>query len=161
MPEMVSLGPFQELDLRHNLGTHPNALLHSVSIQPFTPAGAPLLREIAEGTFADLENRETLKQRAPQALRQSATHPCGVDQIVAAVKADNQRIQSARSRHETADHELLSLIDAQLHPCARTLTGLVQTVFALRHDPFEIQCANSNQHVGRASLREVDDPNSR
>src|ERR1051325_3100 len=68
---------------------------------------------------------------------ESCAYFAGKERLLPFVVADEQRIDSVRSRSIAADDKLLLLIELQLHPGAAALARLVARISSLGDDSFE------------------------
>ena len=60
-----------------------------------------------------------------------------IDQVVAAIIADDDRVQAVRTWREAADHELLAEIHSMLYPGSATLARFVNAVPLFPDDAFQ------------------------
>src|SRR5258708_12103986 len=114
MPQPVAFGPLQEFDNSHQFRTHPDTFLHLLSIQNFAPSGASGLRQIHERTFISDERLQLLVNHLAGCWHKSISHSGDIDKVLSAIVANNDGINSVRSRHVSPDNEFLPKIDAQL-----------------------------------------------
>jgi len=60
-------------------------------------------------------------------------------------------------RHVSADDEFLSAIDTEFNPRACAFARLVEAVFSLAHDSFEMLRTHSYEKLGRLGLDVIND----
>jgi hypothetical protein len=65
MSQVISPGPFQELDLRDYFRAHPNALLHFLCGESLAPSAGGRLGEIRERTLRCFQVLDPLETLAP------------------------------------------------------------------------------------------------
>src|SRR5437660_219743 len=85
-------------------------------------------------------------------LEQSRCGHGNIDQISAAIVADDEGVKAVWPRDISADHKLLSLIHAVFNPCACALSRLIQAIFALPDDAFNLLLAHSGKHVNGSDI---------
>src|SRR5687767_9319801 len=104
VPEVVLACPFEELDLRDQHGLQPPAVFHLRCGQARTPSAALRLWEIHERAILALQPAELLEQLFPHDRRESVSSACGVDQTVALVVSEDERIERLRPHRVAANH---------------------------------------------------------
>ena len=134
---MILARPLQELDLGDEDRFQPPAILHLRRRQARTPSPALRFREIHERAILELQPAEFLEELLPDGRREAVAGACGVDQTVALVVTDNERVERLRPGRVAADHEFLAAVDPHLLPGARPQAGFVPAVQALRDQPFK------------------------
>src|SRR5579863_62103 len=135
MPQAISFGPFEKFDNGHNFGADPNAFLHLFCVQNLAPSSASGLRQIHERTHVD--DLQFLVNHSASRWYKSVANASDVNQILSAIVAHYDRIDSVWTRQETADDKFLAAIDSQLRPGARALSRLIHAVLTLRYNTFE------------------------
>ncbi len=95
--------PFGKLDCPYQARFEPPTLAHIFGGQAFAPSALPAFGQIFEGTR--LSGR-----------RESVSNSRHIDQLLAFVIADHNRVEVLRCRHIAADDQLLSLIDTHFYP---------------------------------------------
>ena len=94
--QVIFARPLQELDLRDQHRFQPPAVLHFCRRQARTPPAALGLREIHERAIVYFESAEFLEQLLADDGRKSISSACNVDQTVALVVSEDQRIERLR-----------------------------------------------------------------
>ena len=92
MPQVVFARPLEELDLRDQHGLQPPSVFHLRCSQARTPSAALRLWEIHERAILDLQPAEFLEQLFPHDGREPVSGACGVDQTVALVVSEDERV---------------------------------------------------------------------
>src|SRR6186713_2191602 len=129
--------PLEKLELADEHWLQPPTVRHLRFGESLTPAAASRLRKIDERAQVDFKRSEALVQAGPQRRSESIARAGHVDEIALLVIPENHGVERPRAERVAADHELLSLVDAHLHPGARSLAGLVSTVATFRHQSFQ------------------------
>src|SRR5260370_16603045 len=101
-----------------------------------------------------------LKHLTPRRGNEAVANASYINQIFAAIVANDERVKSVWPRQVPADHQLLPLIHAVFNPCARALSRLVEAVFTFPNDAFNLLSAHSRQHTGRSPLDLFNHPDS-
>src|SRR4030095_8113340 len=104
---------------------------------PLSPTPDFSLGQVREGTVRSLEPVEVLEQLLSHRRGEAVTRPRRIDQPIAFVVAEDQRVERLCATGVAADDELLATVDPHLHPRARSPPGLVVAVAALRHESLE------------------------
>ena len=129
LPHHAIAGPARELDLGDQLRLDPGPVL-------------ALARRVlaAERASISLQRVELLEQGAGVALVEARADAARMDEVIAAVHADQQRAQVVRAAAPAADHHLLAGAALGLEP-GLGASGLVRRTGALGDDAFEIEVA--------------------
>ena len=137
MPQVVVACPLEELKLADEHRLQPLAFGHFRFRQPLTPSTALRLGQVCKRALTDLESLEFLEQLRTRDGCEAVAGSRDVDQLLALVVAKDQRIERLRSTCVAADHELLTAVDAHLHPRAGAQSRLVHAVAPLGNEPLE------------------------
>src|SRR5260370_33233364 len=132
MAQMIGRRPFGKLDRRDQARFEPPTLAHIFGGQAFAPPALPAFGQIFERTPSAIESTESPEQRRSGRRRESVSNSRHIDQLLAFVIADHNRVEVLRCRHIAADDQLLSLVNPHLNPRARSSSGLVRAAAAFR-----------------------------
>src|SRR4029077_13436844 len=108
--------------------------------QTRTPPAALGLRQIHERAILYFESAELLEQLLADDGSKSVSSACGVNQTIALVVSEDERVERLRPDRVAANHKFLPAVDAHFLPGARSQAGLVPAVETLRHQPFKPLC---------------------
>jgi hypothetical protein len=78
--DVVRIGPFQELKIRHKLRFHPDALLHFWGGQSLSPPSALLFWKVRKRTLLNDPHLQACVQITPSCGNQSRPYTCGIHQ---------------------------------------------------------------------------------
>jgi len=87
--------------------------------QTCAPTPGFFLRQIRERAFLDFQRFKLLEQLRSRRGRASTARPRSIDQPVALVVTDNQRVEILKRWRVSGDDELVSLIDTHFLPSTR------------------------------------------
>src|SRR5262245_33414650 len=104
---MVVLRPFDKLHLGDENRLEPSAVGHLRLRQPLPPAAAAGLGQVREWTIGDFERREFPEETVAHRWREAVARPRDVDQTLALVIAEDQRVERSCADRVAANHELL------------------------------------------------------
>jgi hypothetical protein len=93
VPKVVIRRPFDELELPHDLRLEPSTFHHLCGRQTCTPAPSLFLGQVCEGAFLYFQRLKLLEQLRSRRRREAIPGPRGVDQPVALVVSDDQRVE--------------------------------------------------------------------
>src|SRR5260370_863613 len=128
---MVHFRPVRVLYLRDKLRLQPAAFGHLVGRETLTPPALVALGQVRKGAGLYFELVETLENLHPKSRDETGPDARNVDEVVALVIADDERVEVLAGRDIAADHKLLSLVDTHFYPSARAPARLVETIAAL------------------------------
>src|SRR5258708_21311088 len=106
MPEPISCRPLQEFNLCNGFGPQPHAFLHLLSGEFIAPTRLVRVRQVSEGHDGRHKMTDFLENLTPRRGNEAIANASDIDQIVAAIIADDQRIKSVLPRNVPADHKL-------------------------------------------------------
>ena len=133
----------------------PSAILSAVRPWPHRPLA---LRQVRERAGLDLEALEALENLGAQRRHEAVAHARDVDKGAAFIIAGHQRIEVSADRDIAANHQLLPLVDAHLHPGAGAPAGLVAAVAPLGDDAFQALLASRRGGIGGRGLKGIGEP---
>jgi hypothetical protein len=133
---MIRSGPFQKLNLRDHLRSHPNTFLHLLRSEALTPPPGHRFGKVGERAFCGSEMVEPLEHLTPCRRHEPGPHARRINKILAAVKAHYQRINTQIAGNVATHHELLPKVHPILAPEPGSLTRLVNAVGALGFSAF-------------------------
>src|SRR6185436_3758907 len=110
----------------------PTTVFHLCCRQARTPSAALRLREIHERAILDFQPAEFLEQLVPDDRRKSVSSACGVNQTVALVISEDERVERLCPNRVAANDELLPAVDTHFLPSTRPQAWFVPAVDALR-----------------------------
>src|SRR5262245_35425368 len=119
MPQVTVWRPLGELDLCHELGPKPDAVLHLFLSQ--SPLGALFLGQIAKRAGVGLQSLEPGCDFTAKLRHKAVSYLGGVEEFLTLVIADYQGVKRISGR-VSADDKLLPPVDLVLDPCAGALT---------------------------------------
>ncbi len=125
MPQVLTLRPFQELNLSDSLGPEPDTFLHLGSGETITPSSSSLLRQVGEWTDVSAKPLELSKDLPAAGRDKAIANPAAVTQFPASVEANDESINAVVAGSVSSDDKLLRQGDALLLPCASAQACLV------------------------------------
>src|ERR1700733_10370549 len=125
---MAGSRPFQKLNLRDQLGSHPNTGLHLRGSEALTPPAGLRFWKIDEGAFRRSQVFDPFEDFPPCRRHQSGAHTRCVPEAVVAVDAHHQRIDSQIAGNIATHHDLLPEVEPILAPESGPLARLVDAV---------------------------------
>ena len=90
---MVHGGPIRVLDLGDQLRFQPAAFGHLVGRETLAPSALVALGQVRKGAGLDFELVETLEDLRPKSRDKSVAHARNIDEVVALVIADDDRVE--------------------------------------------------------------------
>src|SRR5579871_6734810 len=128
MPQVAIGRPLYELKLCDQHRLKPTALLHLLGGQPISPATGPRLGKVGKGTLGGLEAVESSEDLLARSRGEPDASAASIDEPVAVVVAEDQRIEVPRHGRVAPNHQLLLLVEAHLPPRTATLARLIGAV---------------------------------
>jgi hypothetical protein len=125
MTKVILWRPLHKLKLPNQHRLQPSTFLHLLRGKPRAPAPRPFLRQVHERALRGLQPAEPPIQLLRESRREAVPGPSRVQEAVAFVVAEDQRVEPFRAAGVAADDELLPLIDPHLLPCPRAMTGFI------------------------------------
>ncbi len=98
MAQVILAGPFEKFELTDEDRLQPLAVRHLRLREALAPPTTPRLRQVHKGALIDLEPSELLKQLCPRGRREAVASASDVDQAVAFVVAEDQRVEGLLPR---------------------------------------------------------------
>jgi hypothetical protein len=114
--EIIGSGPLKEVESSYRLGAQPHALLHFFRRQPLPPSVRSCLWEIREGTSLCLKILCLSEYLAASGRDEARTNSGCVNEFLAPIEANNERVKPLRPLRVAADDKLLAKVDAMLCP---------------------------------------------
>src|SRR5205814_9954242 len=114
MSQMIIAGPFEEFELTDEHWLQPLAFGHLRLRESLAPSTTLRLRQVHERALVDLKSSELLEQLCSSGGCEAVASACDVDQAVAFVVAEDQRVEGPRPPRVAADDALLTALDAHL-----------------------------------------------
>lgn len=105
------------------------------------------IRQVDEWASRGDEPAQLLENVASRGRNEAASDSGDIDQILPALIADDQRVQTVRSGEVAANDKFLAAIHPMLDPGAGALSRLVEAVSAFGHDTVEALLADHEEHV--------------
>src|SRR4051794_22799269 len=96
MSEMTAFGPLHEFKLAYKLGLKPSAFGHFGCRKPSPPTATLGLRQIGKRAFIRFERFDFAEQLGSRRGREAVASACRIDELVAFVIANDQRIEILR-----------------------------------------------------------------
>ena len=150
MSQVTIRRPFGELDLCDQLRFEPHTVFHLFLGQG--PLGPFLLGQVGKRAGVDLQSLEPARHLTANLRHKAVPHLGGVEEPLALVIADDQRIKRI-PRRVAADNKLLPTVDLVLDPCAGSLAGLVNGILALGDDALEAELLCDPDQLGRIGVK--------
>jgi hypothetical protein len=85
--------PFEEFKAPNKEGSEPDAVFHLVGGEAFAPTTAPGFRQVRKRTLRDLQSLELPEQRFTGRRREAVAGPRRIDQTLAVVVTEHERIE--------------------------------------------------------------------
>ena len=118
MPQMIFWGPLQELDRRNEARLQPTAHDHVLCGQSFAPSSFLAFGKVLERADHALKAAKALEEPFSCSRYEPIPNFACIQQVLALVLADKDRVEGFPSGYVAADHKFLPFIDAHLHPRA-------------------------------------------
>jgi hypothetical protein len=122
VPQLVGSGPFGEINPNHDFGLNPGAGLHFFGGQSLTPAARFFLGQVCKRALRDFERLDLREDFSASGRHKAGTNSPGKHQLLAAIEANDQRIEGI-ARCVAADDEFLAEIDPILASKATIVAG--------------------------------------
>src|SRR6266851_928982 len=93
------------------------------AVRPWPHPALVALGQVRKGAGLDFERVETLENPRPKSRDKPVSDARNVDEVVALVIADDERVEGLTGRDIAADHKLLSLVNAHSYPSTGAPAG--------------------------------------
>src|SRR6185437_3523775 len=125
VPQAAFGGPFHESDLSDQFGPGPYEVAHLLGCNPAAPS-RPAGRKVSERALLRAKRLQMATKLAADVWGETRADLSGELELLALDGPNYQRIDAASAvRPESADHELLLILQLQLLPIARPFGGLI------------------------------------
>ena len=113
---MIGAGPLPEIEASDGMWLEPDAFFHLISRQALAPSTGLRLGEIGERAFGGFEALNPGEYLTPSVGDKAGAHAGGEQEILAAVEADDERVEALRTRSVASYDEFLPLVETVLAP---------------------------------------------